>query len=316
MNTPLKSLEVSDELRAAKVQGLPIVGLETSGITSGTYPHNLEIALAVDASARDEGAVPARVAVIDGQLKIGLNRAELEQLARTEPGVKLSNRDLAVAIAQGLTGGTTVSASLLIAEKAGLAVFAVAGIGGVHRGAEKSFDISADLAQFASSPLAVVCAGAKSLLDPALTIEYLETAGIPVIGYQSDYFPGYYTESTGVKVPHRLDDLADVVRAMHAHWNYVSRSAVLVTHPIAAEWSIDAAELDRLVDEALLAAASSGASGAGLTPFVLSAISHATAGRSVKVNDEVLLSTTRLGAQLACEVARQTVDNALVGSTP
>lgn len=296
---------VAEEISDAQRRGLAVLGLESSGITSGKYPQNLEIAEAVDQAARAEGVIPARVAVIEGQLRIGLSTAELERLARCEHSPKISNRDLGISVAQQVTGGTTVSASLHLAARAHVAVFAVAGIGGVHRGAETSFDISADLVQFTKSPIAVVCAGTKSLLDPGLTLEYLETAGVPVIGYRSDYFPGYYTQSTGILVPHRLDALDDIVRTAHAHWSSAPSTAVLVTHPIPAEWSIDATLLDGLVTDALAAAAAAGASGAQLTPFVLSAISKATAGHSTQVNEAVLLSTTRVGALLAKEEARQ-----------
>ncbi len=307
MTTSHAPLIVSAEVLDAQRSGMPVLGLETSGITSGAYPHNLEIADAVDRAALAEGVIPARIGVIDGQLRVGLSHEEVERLAQAKNATKIGNRDLGISVAGKVTGGTTVSASLHIAARAGITVFAVAGIGGVHRGAETSFDISADLVQFTKSPIAVVCAGAKSLLDPGLTLEYLETAGVPVIGFRSDFFPGYYTQSTGLAVPHRLDDLGDVVRAVHAHWDSAPRTAVLVTHPIAEEWSIDSSVLDELVTKALKDAAAAGQSGAQLTPFVLSAIAKATAGRSTQVNEAVLLSTTTIGALLAKEEARQAV---------
>lgn len=308
------AIVISDEILDAQHSGIPLLGLESSGITGGVYPHNLEIAEAVDQAARDDGVIPARVGVIHGQLRVGLSKADLEQLALAKNAPKISNRDLGISVAQKITGGTTVSASLHIAAQIGIAVFAVAGIGGVHRGAETSFDVSADLAQFTRSSIAVVCAGAKSLLDPGLTLEYLETAGVPVIGYRSDFFPGYYTQSTGFAVPHRVDELDDIVRAVHAHWDAAPSTAVLVTHPIAEKWSIDAIMLDGLVADALEAAAAAGESGARLTPFVLSALSKATAGRSTQVNDAVLLSTTKVGALLAKEEARQTAHRNRVGA--
>ncbi|WP_285729278.1 pseudouridine-5'-phosphate glycosidase [Nocardiopsis sp. ATB16-24] len=290
---------VSEEVGAALACREPVVAMETSVLTGGTYPHNLETALAVDQRARDEGAVPARVALVDGVLRVGVTDTELELLAKGPAEGKISTRDMAVALHNGATGGTTVSSSLVGAVEAGIRVFAVAGIGGVHRGAEVSFDISADLTEFSRSPVAVVCAGAKSLLDPALTLEYLETAGVPVIGYRSDEFPGYYTRTTGCPVPHRLDDLEDVVGVMHKHWAAVSASSVLVTHPISEEWSIDSDLLNSMVASALEEARATGASGPDLTPFVLSAIAQATDGRSALVNRAVLESTTRLAARLA-----------------
>lgn len=290
---------ISEEVGAALARQEPVVAMETSVVTGGTYPHNLETTLAVDQCAREEGAIPARVALIDGVLRVGVTDAELELLAKGPVSGKISTRDMAVALHSGATGGTTVSASLIGAVEAGLQVFAVAGIGGVHRGAESSFDISADLTEFSRSPMAVVCAGAKSLLDPALTLEYLETAGVPVIGYQSDDFPGYYTRSTGCPVPHRLDTLEDVVRTAHKHWSLVSSSSVLLTHPISEKWSIDPDLLSSMVERALSEADKVGASGSKLTPFVLEAIARATDGRSALVNRAVLESTTRLAARLA-----------------
>jgi pseudouridine-5'-phosphate glycosidase len=290
---------VSDEVRTAIEDGGPVVAMETSVVAGGSYPNNLETALAVDRCAREEGAVPARVAVVDGVLRVGVSDTELERLAKAPDDKKISTRDLAVALHGGRTGGTTVSSSLIGTVAAGIRVFAVAGIGGVHRGAEVSFDVSADLTEFARSPVAVVCAGAKSLLDPALTLEYLETAGVPVIGYRSDDFPGYYTRSTGQSVPCRIDDLGHLAAVMHRHWGTVSDSSVLVTHPIEEEWSIDADLLNTMVEDALDEARTAGATGPALTPFVLSAITRATDGRSSLVNRAVLESTTRLAARLA-----------------
>ena len=305
---------VSDEVRAAVGTGAAVVAMETSVVAGGSYPHNLETALAVDRCARDEGAVPARVAVIDGALRVGVSDDELERLAKAADSQKISTRDLAVALHGGRTGGTTVSSSLIATVAAGIRVFAVAGIGGVHRGAEVSFDISTDLTEFTRSPVAVVCAGAKSLLDPALTLEYLETVGVPVIGYRSDDFPGYYTRSTGQPVPYRIDDLGELAAVMHRHWGAVSRSSVVVTHPIEEEWSIDADLLNTMVEDALREARATGATGPALTPFVLAAISKATDGRSALVNRAVLESTTRLAARLAVAEAAVSAGGRLTGA--
>ncbi|WP_231493894.1 pseudouridine-5'-phosphate glycosidase [Nocardiopsis sp. CNT312] len=299
IGTERSTVTISDEVRAAVENGGPVVAMETSVVAGGSYPNNLETALAVDQCAREEGAVPARVAVIDGVLRVGVADAELERLAKAAGSGKISTRDLAVALHGGRTGGTTVSSSLIGTVAAGIRVFAVAGIGGVHRGAEVSFDVSADLTEFTRSPVAVVCAGAKSLLDPALTLEYLETVGVPVIGYRSDDFPGYYTRSTGQPVPHRIDDLGDLAAVAHRHWETVSGSSVLVTHPIEEEWSIDAELLNTMVEQALDEARATGARGPALTPFVLSALTEATDGRSSRVNRAVLESTTRLAARFA-----------------
>lgn len=298
-------VDISDEVRQALADGSPMVALETSGLIGSSYPGNLDMVLAVDEEARRNGALPVRIGVINGRARVGLSEDELRVLAQDPAARKLSDRDLAAALVTAAHGGTTVAASLILSTAVGIKIFAVAGIGGVHRGAQTSFDISADLHRFASAPSLVVCAGAKSLLDPALTLEYLETQGIPVIGYLSSDFPGYYTRSTGHPVPTRIDDLHQIAATAELHWQLISDSSVLVTHPIPQEWSIDAGHLNSLVEQALEKAASADATGAALTPFVLAALSEATDGRSVEVNRAVLKSTITVAAQLA--VAHATV---------
>lgn len=293
------NLVISQEVSEAIRGGRPVVGLESSNIVGGAYPANVLLAKELDATIRDHGAIPARVAALDGQVHVGLDEALLERLARDPDGAKVSNRGLAVALQRRQVAGTTVSASLIGAAAAGLRVFAVAGIGGVHRGAETSFDISTDLTQFADTPIAVVCAGAKSLLDPRLTLEYLETRGVPVIGYNSDDFPGYFTVSSGERVPHRSDDLREIAEIAHRHWADVAQTSVLITAPIPAEAGLDSAVLDDLIREALHTAQVQGATGADLTPFVLGAVAKATEGRSTEVNRAVLLSTVALAADYA-----------------
>ncbi|GLJ78715.1 pseudouridine-5'-phosphate glycosidase [Microbacterium imperiale] len=293
------NLVISPEVGEAIGGGRPVVGLESSNIVGGSYPANVLLAEELDATIRDHGAIPARVAALDGQVHVGLDKALLDRLARDPSGAKVSNRGLAVALQRMQAAGTTVSASLIGAAAAGLRVFAVAGIGGVHRGAETSFDISTDLTQFAETPIAVVCAGAKSLLDPRLTLEYLETRGVPVIGYKSDDFPGYLTVSSGEPVPHRSDDLREIAEIVHRHWADVARTSVLITTPIPTEAALDSALLDDLIREALDTAQAQGATGADLTPFVLGAVAEATEGRSTEVNRAVLLSTVALAADYA-----------------
>lgn len=290
---------ISHEVQNALKNGAPLVGLESSNLTGGSYPSNLETAIAIDETVRDRGAIPARIAVIQGKLHIGTSEEHLERLAKSADVEKVSNRDLSTVVRRGQTAGTTVSSSLLLAQQAGLRVFGVAGIGGVHRGAETSFDISADLPQLTRSPLLVVCAGAKSLLDPRLTLEWLETHGVPVIGYRNDDFPGYFARSTGQHVPVRSDDLPEIASIAHHHWQNVSSSSVLLTSPIVSDEGIDSQHLNALISEALELAQSEGAQGGQLTPFVLRALANATGGRTSEVNRAVLLDTVGLAAEMA-----------------
>lgn len=298
------AIAISDEVQSALREGSPVVGLESSNVTGGKYPVNLEIAHQIDDAVRSRGAIPARVAVIRGALQVGTSEADLELLAHSPDIEKVSNRELGTVMSRGQTAGTTVSASLVAASQAGLRVFGVAGIGGVHRGADTSLDISADLTQFALSPLLVVCAGAKSLLDPRLTLEWLETHGIPVIGYKYDDFPGYLARSTGEPVPVRSDDLTEIANIAHFHWREVGPTSVLVTSPIQSNEGIDSQHLNALISDALRAAEEEGARGAGLTPFVLSALSSATGGRTAEVNRAVLMDTVTLAADIAVAEAQ------------
>lgn len=308
------AIAISEEIQTALQDGIPVVGLESSNVTGGKYPANLEIAHEIDDTVRSRGAVPARVAVINGTLQVGTSPADLELLAQAADVEKVGNRELATVMARGQTAGTTVSASLVAAGQAGLRVFGVAGIGGVHRGADTSFDISADLPQFALSPLLVVCAGAKSLLDPRLTLEWLETHGIPVIGYKYDDFPGYFAQSTGEPVPARSDDLTEIANIAHHHWREVGLTSVLVTSPIRSDEGIDSERLNELISDALRAAEEEGARGGGLTPFVLRALSDATGGRTAEVNRAVLMDTVTLAADVAVAEARVQSSKAVVQS--
>ncbi|MBT2504136.1 pseudouridine-5'-phosphate glycosidase [Curtobacterium sp. ISL-83] len=307
---------LSDTVRSALERRDPVVALESSNITGGTYPANLRLAHEMDDAIRERGAEPARVALLHGVVHVGLDDDQLERLAAEPEVEKVSTRDLAAAIVRQQTAGTTVSASLAAGVAAGIRVFAVAGIGGVHRGAESSFDISADLTQFDRSPIIVVCAGAKSLLDPRLTLEYLETLGVPVIGYRSDEFPGYLSVSSGEQIPMRSDNLAEIAQIAHRHWDDVHSGAVLVTSPLPAEEGVDPALLDRLITQALAAASSAGAHGAALTPFVLRAVAGATAGRSTAVNRSALLATVAVAADLAVQEATVSVDERPVSVLP
>lgn len=295
--------DVSDEVFSALADGRPVVAMETSVVSGGTFPRNYESALEVDEAVRTSGGTPARVALIDGRIKLGLSSGELERLAQENSPRKVGSRDIALALATRVTAGTTVSSSIIVAANAGIRVFSVAGIGGVHRGAETSLDISTDLDELARQRIAVVCAGAKSLLDPALTLEYLETKGIPVVGLGTHMFPNYYGVSSGYEVPWTLDSAEDVARFIDIHLGSGLPGGVLVTKPIAEEAALPSDVLNDAVENALDMARHQGIRGQALTPVVLSAISKATGGASVEANRAVLVSTAVAAADIASRLS-------------
>ncbi|MGO4633878.1 pseudouridine-5'-phosphate glycosidase [Streptomyces sp. 2RAF24] len=298
-------LALGEEVSEALAHGRPVVALESSVLSGFPHPDNLELAREMDAGIRAQGAVPARIALLSGKLRVGLDDALLQEFCAYGKVPKVSTRDIGVTLAAGGPGGTTVSSSLLAAELAGIRVFAVAGIGGVHRDAPASFDISTDLVQFTRARTAVVCAGAKSMLHPQWTLEWLETAGIPVIGYRCDDFPAYLSVSSGVRNPHRLDDLADIARATWAHWRSGNDTSVLVTHPIAEDDGIPSQEITDALAEATERAAREGITGPAVTPYLLKAIAEATEGRTADANVSVLKSTTALAAEFAVHLAKE-----------
>lgn len=291
--------DISDEVRSALSDERPVVAMETSVVSGGKYPTNFASAQEVDDAIRGAGATPARVALIDGRIKLGLTPRELERLAEENSPRKVGTRDIAAALSTKLTAGTTVSSSLIVAASAGIKVFSVAGIGGVHRGAETSLDISTDLEELARQQIAVVCAGAKSLLDPALTLEYLETKGIPVVGLGTRMFPNYYGVSSGQEVPWTLDSVDEVAKFVDLHLSLNLPGGVLVTKPIADEAALQPEILNDAVEAALTQAREQGVKGQALTPVVLSAISTATDGASVDANRAVLVSTAVAAAEIA-----------------
>jgi pseudouridine-5'-phosphate glycosidase len=294
------SLTICDEVRGAIDSGRPVVALESNVITHGLpYPDNVRTALAVEAAVRAENAVPATIGIDDGRIRIGMTGADIERFGTTAGIPKVSSRDLAVAVALGGMGATTVASSLVAAELAGIAFFASAGIGGVHRGAERTMDVSADLIQLTRSRVAVVCAGAKSILDLQLTMEYLETQSVPLIAYRSDDFPAFYCVSSGIRSPHRLDDAERIARAIECHWALGNRSAVLITTPIRPEDAIDGAEVDAVIGQALRDADRAGVRGPDLTKYLMRAVDRATAGRSARANQSVLISTAATAGRLA-----------------
>jgi len=296
-----KFLQRAPEVQEALNEGRPVVALESTIIAHGMpFPKNVETALRVEHIVRSAGAVPATCAIIGGQLKCGLNSDEIELLGRGAAAIpKASRRDLAYLLSRGEHGATTVASTMIIAHLAGVRIFATGGIGGVHRGATATMDISADLPELAQTPVAVVSAGAKSILDLPLTLEYLETHGVPVIGYKTDEFPAFYTRSSGLQVDYRLDTATDIAALLHAQWDAGLRAGVLVANPVAAEFESDPALIERALEAALEAAAEKGIRGKAITPFLLAFIEQATGGISLATNIELVCNNARLGAEIA-----------------
>ncbi len=303
VNRPSESLiplRFTEEVAEALHAGQPVVALESNVITHGLpYPDNAATARKVEQAVRSTGAVPATVCIDDGAIRIGMTDADIERFA-SEPGTpKVSNRDLPVVLAQGGRGATTVASSLVAADLAGIAFFASAGIGGVHRGAQQSMDISSDLVQFTRSKVAVVSAGAKMILDLGLTLEFLETHGVPLVSYLSDDFPAFYCTTSGHRSPHRMDDERAIARAVEAHWALGNHSSFLITTPTRPEDAIDAAEVNAAIEQATAAAARNGVSGQAVTKYLMRAIDAATSGRSAAANMAVLITCAEAAGRLA-----------------
>lgn len=298
--------ELSAEVAAAIAEGRPVVALESTIITHGMpYPANVETAEGVEAVVRAHGAVPATIAVIDGKLKAGLEPAELARLGQAQGVVKASSRDLAAVMVRKGTAGTTVSATMRLAELAGIRIFATGGVGGVHRGAEATFDISADLTELGRTPTAVICAGVKSILDIPKTLEYLETQRVPVIAYGTDEFPAFFTAKSGQKADHRLDAAADIAAAMHIHYGLDCGTGLLIANPIPAGDSLDTAFIDQTIADAVTEADEKGVSRKDLTPFLLKRINELSGGRSLKANIALIRNNAALAADIAVEYAKR-----------
>ena len=300
------AIETSPEVAEALTDGNAVVALESTIITHGMpYPDNLAMARSVEAIIRENGAVPATIAVIGGTLHVGLDESQAETLAQAQAPMKLSRADLAFAMAQGLTGGTTVAATMMAAHRAGVAVFATGGIGGVHRGAEESFDISADLGELARTPVTVVCAGAKAILDVPKTLEVLETHGVPVIAYGQDDFPAFWSRESGLAAPLRLDDPEAIAGFMAARRELAGfgHGGVLVANPVPEADEIPAAEMNAVIEQAVAEAAKAGITGKAVTPWLLQRILDITEGRSLKTNIALVENNARLAARIAVEFA-------------
>ncbi len=295
---------IAPEVAAALAERRPVVALESTIITHGMpWPDNAAAARAVEAVVRGEGAVPATIAVLDGMIHVGLDDTRLEALAQAKGVMKLSRADLAFAVSARKNGATTVAATMICAERAGIAVFATGGIGGVHRGVERTLDISADLEELARTPVAVVCAGAKALLDLPRTLEYLETRGVPVVCVGSDHFPAFWSRSSGLPAPLRLDGAAEIAGFMAARTRLGIAGGLVVANPIPAEAEIPAAEMERHIAQALVEAEAEGVSGKAVTPFLLSRILALTGGRSLAANIALVRSNAALAARLAAALA-------------
>lgn len=295
-------IKFNNEVRKAIEAGQPVVALESTIISHGLpYPDNLDIAVALEEAVREKGATPATIAIFDGIPHIGIGAAELAKLADPEHKiVKVSRRDIPHLLASRADGATTVAATMILAQQAGISVFATGGIGGVHRGAETSFDISADLPELARTNLCVVCAGPKAILDIPLTLEVLETSGVPVIGYQCDEVPAFWSRGgSGVYVPLRLDSAAEIASLLHHKWQAGLAGGVLVTNPITPDDEIPSAEVQAAISSALQQAEQQGVSGKAVTPFLLDQIRIKTAGRSLAANKALVLNNARLAADIA-----------------
>jgi pseudouridine-5'-phosphate glycosidase len=299
-------LDVAPEVAAALAAGKAVVALESTIIAHGMpFPQNLETARGVEAVIRQQGAIPATIAILSGRLKAGLSDAEIEQVAKSGDMAKASVRDMPVLVASRAHGATTVASTMRIAAMAGIRVFATGGIGGVHRGAAKSLDISADLQEMAKSDVAVICAGAKSILDIGLTLEYLETLGVPVITHGSDDFPAFYSRESGHKSPFRADSAADIAAICQAKWEMGLAGGLVIANPIPPADEIPAAEIDRQVHAALVEADTMGVKGKAVTPFLLQHVAALTEGRSLTANIALVRNNARLAAQIALALAGQ-----------
>ena len=302
----LKSfLSIAPEVHEALAAGKPVVALESTIITHGMpFPQNLDMAQKVEAVIRTQGAIPATVAIMDGKFRVGLESEDLERLASEgHKAAKASRRDIAALLAAGDLAGTTVATTMLAAHWAGVRVFATGGIGGVHRGAEETFDISADLIELSRTKVAVVCAGAKSILDIAKTLEFLESQGVPVIGYRCDEFPAFFARSSGVKIDHRCDGAHDVARMVRLQQE-IGPGGLLIANPIPESHALDAGAIEARINEAVIEAKAQGVGQKEVTPFLLRRIVELTDGRSLEANRALVKNNAVLAAQVAVELTR------------
>ena len=295
-----KWMDISEEIQNSIKGNGPVVALESTIISHGMpFPQNLETALEVESIIRKEGAIPATIAVLEGRIKIGLSNLELEQFAQREKTVKVSSRDLPLALSQKQDGGTTVAASMICASMAGISVFVTGGIGGVHRGSEKTMDISGDLMELARTNVAVVCAGIKSILDIPRTLEYLETQGVPVIGYRTDEFPAFYTTTSGYSVQSRINTSEEIASCMKVKWELGLEGGMVIANPVLREDAMDEEVIEEAITKSLKEASEKGIDGKAVTPFLLERISQLTDGESLKTNIALVCNNALVGAKIA-----------------
>ncbi|MDE7268017.1 MAG: pseudouridine-5'-phosphate glycosidase [Lachnospiraceae bacterium] len=299
-------LDIAPEVAKALAENKPVVALESTIISHGMpYPQNVETALKVEQVIRENGAVPATIAIIGGRLKAGLSKEEIEYLGKTGYDVpKVSRRDLPVIVAKKMDGATTVATTMIVASLAGIKIFATGGIGGVHRGAETTMDISADLEELSMTPVMVICAGAKSILDLGLTLEYLETKGVPVIGYGTEELPAFYTRKSGFGVDYRLDTPLELATAFHVKQEVGLIGGMLVTNPIPEEFSMDPDVINKAIDEAVEESRKQGIHGKDTTPFLLAKIKEITGGDSLDSNIQLVFNNAKLAAKTAVELCK------------
>lgn len=300
-----KYMEIKEEVKNALNEKKPVVALESTIIAHGMpYPKNVETALEVERIIRDRGAIPATIAILDGKIKVGLSKEEIEYLGSAENVSKVSRRDLPFIVAKGLNGATTVASTMIVAKMAGIKVFVTGGIGGVHRGAEESFDISADLQELAKTSVAVVCAGAKSILDIGLTLEYLETFGVPVVGFKTDEFPAFFTRKSGFGVDYNVDSEEELAKAIKTKWDLGLDGGIVVANPIPEEYEMDIDIINKAIAEALSEAEEKGIKGKKVTPFLLENVKEKTGGNSLESNIRLVYNNALVGANLAIELEK------------
>ncbi len=300
-----KYLEINPEIKKAIEIGKPVVALESTIISHGMpYPRNVETALNVEKIIRDNNAIPATIAILNGKLKVGLTKEEIEYLGKAENVIKTSRRDIPFIVAKKADGATTVASTMIIAALAGIRVFATGGIGGVHRGASETFDISADLEELAHTSVAVVCAGAKSILDIGLTLEYLETHGVPVIGYQTEEMPAFYTRKSGFKVDYKVDSPKEIADALRAKWDLGLKGGMVIANPIEEQYQMDYDTINCAIEKALKEASENGIRGKESTPFLLAKVKELTGGDSLESNIRLVYNNAELGAKIAVELSK------------
>ena len=301
-----KYLEINPEVKHALENNIPVVALESTIISHGMpYPQNAETALKVENIVRENGGIPATIGIIEGKLKVGLSPEEIELLGKEgEKVAKVSRRDIPYIVANKLNGATTVASTMIIANMAGVKIFATGGIGGVHRGAETTMDVSADLEELANTNVAVICAGAKSILDLGLTLEYLETHGVPVLGYQTKELPAFYTRKSGFNLDYKIDSPEELAELLHTKWELGLNGGAVIANPIPEEYSMDSEVINKVIENAILEADKLGIKGKDTTPFLLDKIQKLTEGSSLKANIELVFNNTKLATQIATELSK------------